>query len=188
MNPPTELLDHHPTRELYERVRESWGEITFTPQAEGKPNKYRIDAGPGNIRTASILFKRDYRAKEGLAHELLHLELFRLGYPLFEAKWEGDRQFVSEANNNLQHQVLKPMFLELGFDEVLFESSRGPYTEFEKKAFSQIDALAPFQGVSNYTEKSSEFFKVRDVEGRSGRYADLGNGGIEFVTDYALGQ
>lgn len=187
MTPPKELFAHERVWNLFKRVQGFWGDIAFHLQSNGISNKYRIDRTPSDFRIAAIWYKQDHRALEGLTHELLHLELFRLGYPVFETAQEGiNLQFMLDANNGLQHQVMRPMFEEFGLDTELFESPRAEYSKYEQLVVSQIESLAPFEGVRNYTEKCIRFFELREINVQHGHFAKSDHDGVEWIPDASV--
>lgn len=93
---------------------------------DGQPNQHSVlgITGPNEIGDVSIAIKlrRNSRSEEALVHELLHSNMIPLGYPVF---WL-DEQECTEWNlgrdilNSAEHQVMLPMFLQLGYSEDRF--------------------------------------------------------------------
>jgi hypothetical protein len=182
---PSEFSEKKYVTSLFEDVRGFWGEVEFHPQQrQDRPNKYRIAVGPDDTRIASIWYKRDNRTIEGLAHELLHLELYRLGYPVFETTQNGiSRKFVSQANNSLQHQVMLPMFIGLGLEETRFESERPEFSDYELEILAHIKRFGPYEGLENYTTNCLKFFKGQGIEVCKVRYRKRDQGGVQCLLD-----
>lgn len=167
---------------LYDQVSAFWGKAAFFPQAEDQLNMYRIGKYDGTFRTASIFFKGGQRAKEGLVNELLHLELYRLGYPFFTCQKDMNPEFVSPVNNNIQHQVMLPLFLKSRFGEDLFESDRNELADYEKEIINKIESFATYNDINSSTVNSKAVFLDLGIEVRFGTVEDLGRGGTAELT------
>ncbi len=177
---PVEIDKCPQAMDLYRRVDKFWGPIWFIEQLNTGPNKYRIQSDSGSFKP-EILFSRNHRTLEGLVHELLHLELYRMGYPYFTpSKTSRKTRFIRDVNNGIQHKVMLPWFVRMGFDPDLFESEREGFSADEKKIADMLDRLAPFEGVENYINKLYTVFDNLMIKGHLGFYSKKDRNLIEY--------
>lgn len=88
-----------------------------------RPPSVRVDAATITVRLGTD------RLPEALVHELLHLELPTLGFPVTEGfevpdpledLWEHFAETLDKTGNLVQHDINIARFLELGFDRAKF--------------------------------------------------------------------
>lgn len=92
------------------------------------------------------------RVEEALVHELLHLELVRLGYPRFWFK--GGDGIAKAIQNNADHVVMLPKFTALGYSSHRFLTPREP-TEADERYLREIDALPNLHTPEGYAASVS---------------------------------
>lgn len=87
------------------------------------------------------------RIAEALTHELLHLHIGMLGYPLGEAVWipaglvpcaDYVMGIHTVVGNLLQHELIFDAFMDLGFEEERFLSSSTPIPNYEAIALDLL--------------------------------------------------
>jgi hypothetical protein len=94
------------------------------------------------------------RVAEALVHELLHLELLRLGYPRF---WFEKGNGIAKAiQNGADHVVMLPKFLALGYSADRFLTPRD-LTDLDRKYLVEIDALADLHNPEGYALSVSAY-------------------------------
>jgi hypothetical protein len=102
----------------------------------------RLQHQPIALESAEIRLQSGTdRVAEALAHELLHLRLFSLGFPLGEyiqipfAVDHYARDFIGMCHwvlNLVQHEMNYPTFITLGFDQVHFLAMPGEIRNYRK--------------------------------------------------------
>jgi hypothetical protein len=152
-------------KNLLKSVESFWGKITFDELRNLMvPNKYQILKSKRNGFNANILIKNDYRFLEGLIHELLHLELYKLGYPYFVTNDSKiNPQWIIDTNNGIQHTEMLEMYLELRFKKNKFFSQRTPLNSKERETELKINSLKNGRGVEDYTQRGLEFYESEKV-------------------------
>ena len=97
-----------------------------------------------------VLLAQSDRMEEALVHELLHLELVRLGYPRFYLD-RTDRVGLAQGITNCSdHVVMRPLFATLGYSLNRFETRR-ELTDEDKHYLQEIEALPNMHSPDGYT-------------------------------------
>lgn len=136
---------------------------------DGKPSRirrYGVKATSFRDFGVCISVPRTERQEEALVHELLHVNLFREGYPMIwidecdERIWE----LAGGIINNAEHVPMLPMFLKLGYVESRFLGPGRLTTENEEKVFNDIESmntrlLAP----DSYLEALSAYLRRHEI-------------------------
>ena len=121
------------------------------------PPEYAPVVNPGEM-TPSIRLARSDRQAEALVHELLHLELLRIGYPKF---WfdRGDsakRGLARGIQNSADHEVMLPIFIGLGYAGDRFLTPRVS-TADDSRILGEIKTLADLQDPKGYASSVSTY-------------------------------
>lgn len=100
------------------------------------------------------------RVEEALVHELLHLEIVRLGYP--RIWWDaGHATGIAKAIVNCaDHVVMLPKFLALGYSVDRFLTP-GELTEIDKQYLQEIDVLPNMHTPEGYTASVAAHLKQK---------------------------
>jgi hypothetical protein len=125
------LIDsNEQTKRLYEEIVALYGQIDVMP-IEGIVSSYQLPLQCAHFEPFHVIWPMRGRPSisiavgtgrelEAATHELLHLRLGSLGYakvcmntvPAFPNPWRAP--FLG-AVNRIEHEIMKPMFLEMGF-------------------------------------------------------------------------
>jgi hypothetical protein len=110
--------------------------------------------------TPSILLAKSARMEEALVHELLHLELLRLGYPRFFFDWIGAKRdgLARGIQNCADHVVMLPLFVRLGYATDRFQTP-GEITETDAQRVNEIQALVGLQAPDGYASSVSAYLR-----------------------------
>lgn len=91
----------------------------------------------------AIKLRRNSRSEEALVHELLHSNMIPLGYPIFWlaeqecTKWNLGRDILNSA----EHQVMLPMFLQLGYPKDRFLGPSEPLCTEGERIIADLEAM-----------------------------------------------
>lgn len=112
-----------------------------------------------NDFSAELVIQPSHRQEEALTHELLHLNLVRLGYPRFwirEASDSDKGRLAGGITNLADHPVMLSQFKSMGYDERLFLGDSN-LSEFGKQIGREIQELEPqlLNGIPDYTQAVS---------------------------------
>jgi len=115
----------------------------------------RLQHQPIALQAAEIQLQSGTdRAAEALAHELLHLRLFMLGFPLGEIVHipfpyvPFARDLIGMCHwvlNLVQHEINYPVFLSLGFDRNHFLERSDEVSDYRNQLKPEFRNLAPAQ-------------------------------------------
>ena len=84
----------------------------------------------------TIYVRNTYRIEKALIHELLHLKLIPMGFPIFEIDdpiEESKKNLAQGIINNAAHAVMWPIYLDLGYEKDKFLGPSGDWSEIWKK-------------------------------------------------------
>jgi hypothetical protein len=125
---------------------------------------------PSDIAPAVLLAASD-RMSEALTHELLHLEMLRIGYPkfYFDSMDADGAALAGGIQNCADHQVMLPLFLKFGFSADRFEtprklSKRDQQRVMEIKALPNLSSPEGFaDSVGGYLRENGFSFRLVHV-------------------------
>jgi hypothetical protein len=167
-----ELLSSN--REAANLALELWNHFEFRiyfslRSNDGKPARVRrfgVEATGCQNFGVCISVPRTERQEEALVHELLHVNLFREGYPMIwidecdDGIWELGGGII----NNAEHVPMLPTFLKLGYAENRFLGPGRPTTENEEKVFNDIDSMSPrLIAPNSYLEALSVYLRRHEI-------------------------
>lgn len=112
--------------------------------------------------TPSVVLAQSNRLEEALVHELLHLELVRLGYPRFFLDGTGDGELAFGITNNADHAVMRPLFAALGYSPDRF-TGPNELNDYEKQIIAEIDAFPNLHSTEGYTAAVSSYLKQHEI-------------------------
>lgn len=143
------LSDNHEAVNLAESLWEFFDFQLYctTRPDDGEPSRIRIDGlnskEIGDIKVC-ISLRDTERQKEALVHELLHADLIRDGYPKFgidEPDDDDKHGFAEDICNYADHLVMKPIYLNFGYEKDRFVRPIGPLTESQKRVFRDLRGM-----------------------------------------------
>jgi hypothetical protein len=120
--------------------------LSIVRNDDGRPNICHItglESDPLEIGFRISLGANE-RQEVGLVHELLHVNLIMLGYPILsiEPCEEEENLIAEEVINYAQHLVMKPIFVDqFGYPEGQFVGESRVPDDREQRLFKELDGL-----------------------------------------------
>lgn len=115
----------------------------------GIPKEYTSELKAQDL-APMIFLARSERMEEALLHELLHLELVRIGYPRFYFDRTERVGLCGGIANSADHVVMLPRFTTLGYDANRFLTPR-PLDANDEAILKEIEALPNLHTPAGYT-------------------------------------
>jgi len=166
-------LNAHPkAMELWSAVRNTFAPLCL--EVDGIRSRYALNlkwnAAGTTIQsvpppTISLAIGTD-RVAAALSHELLHFELALLGYPRLiqnSVGNENEQYMINAVLNVIDHAIMLPRFLELGFSQAEFLADDVCENEVMKLCIIAFSNVAEFATPKAYHTKLRGFLNLRHL-------------------------
>ncbi len=114
----------------------------------------------------TIRLRQSPRIEEALVHELLHLNLIPLGFPKYRLYDPGDvskRSLAKGILNNADHTVMRPIYLEFGYEEDKFFGPSKKHTDVENEVITHLSNLEKMKTPELFSDHVGDYLRENGI-------------------------